>query len=125
MKSVTDYLEALSRREKILEESGKTMKGGEVWSYPVELEKGVGYFFKVNGDKHLTVTGVLSNGNGAPPLREARGSKFVLSFVPDYSGSYGLKLSLDSAPDGMAGGKVVVRLSKEYMPSRYVNSMFR
>ena len=125
MKNVSDYLEAWSRRERIVQKAEKIMKEGDVWSYPVGLEEGVDYSFKVSGCKNGEVTCTLTNGNGTSPLREAKGKEFVFSFVPEKSGTYGLTLSLDPTPRSPEQGKVVVTLSKEYMPTRYLDGMFR
>jgi hypothetical protein len=123
-KTVLDYLEALSRRKRIVEEVGKVMTAGDVWHYPVGLKEGVDYSFKVRGCKGAEVTCALTNGNGAGPVREAKGTEVTFSYAPRASGTYGLALSLNSTTKAMQQGKVIVTLSEEYMPKSYKSRMF-
>jgi hypothetical protein len=125
MKSVLDYLEAWSRRERIVQKEAKIMRAGEVWRYPVSLEKGVDYSFKARGCRNGEITCILTNGDDSLHLREVRGSSPAFTFVPEKSGAYGLTLSLDPAPDPAGRGKVVVTLAQEYMPARFISGMFR
>ncbi len=125
MKDIADYLEALSKRERVVQRVGRVMKEGDVWTYPVGLKEGVDYSFKVKGSRNAEIHCALSNGNGALPLREAKGKEFMFSFVPDKAGTYGLTLYRDSAQGSVGPEKVVVTLLKECLPSRCLSGMFR
>jgi hypothetical protein len=125
MKTVLDYLEALSKRERIVEKEERIMQAGEVWRYPVSLKKGVDYSFKARVCKNAEITCALTNGDESLRLREVKGTEPVFSFVPQSTGTYSVTLSLDSTRDSVKSGKVVLTLAQEYMPARFINGMFR
>jgi hypothetical protein len=125
MKTIMNYLEGLSKKEKIVQKAVKIIGKGETWTYPVNLDKGVDYSLKIKGCKNIDINCALTNGNGATPLWEAKGSRLNFSFVPEKTGTYGLTMSRDTAVNAENPEKVEVTLGMEYMPMRYIDGMFR
>jgi hypothetical protein len=125
MNSFISYLESLSKREKIVKKDTKVMNQGEQWTYPVRLEEGTNYTFKIKGRNNTDVSCSLNNGNSERPIHEAKGSKLTFSFVPEKTAEYKMTLS-SSMPAGATNhGKIVVVLAKEYLPKSILNAMYR
>jgi hypothetical protein len=125
MNSFISYLESLSTREIIVKKDARVMNKDEQWTYPVRLEEGTNYTFKIKGSKNSDLSCALTNGNGNQPIREVKGAKLTFSFVPDKTAEYKMTLS-SSMPAGVTNQrKIIVVLAKEYMPKSILNAMYR
>jgi hypothetical protein len=101
------------------------IKAGEVWNYPLKVEKGVDYHVRTKGGKNVkSMTCSLTHGCRSPNLHKETGPAPSFSFVPEADGVYWLHLTFDSTHDLAAPGAVGVTLLRERVPSRVVNAMF-
>lgn len=125
MSRITEYPESLLWRGKTMQHADAGIKAGEVWDYPLKLEKGVDYHVRAKGGKNVkSMTCSLTDNCRSLTLHEDTGPAPSFSFVPDTDGVYWLHLTLDSTHDPAAPGAVGVTLLRERIPSRVLNAIF-
>ena len=119
MNGIRQYLESLSWRGKTVQKAGTGMKAGQVWDYPLKLEKGVDYRIKTQTCKNVkSMTCFLTRGWESVILHQETGPAPSFSYTPQTDGVYRLHLALDSTHNLAAPGGVGVTLLRERVPSR-------
>jgi hypothetical protein len=123
MKRVLEYFESLSWGKRV-QKGVMGLNAGQVWSYPLKLEKGVDYLIKAKGCGNVkSMTCSLVDGYGSPTLHRESGRAPSFSFIPDKDGVYPLHVALDSTRNPVPGA-IEVTLFRERVRSRLINGAF-
>jgi hypothetical protein len=117
MASVLNYLEKMTKRERIVKRSIREMNGGEPWVFPIELKKGAGYSLSACARPGARLGCTLYKGRDETPLAEREGTSGVsLSMTPEVDGLY--RFVVAPQPSDSRPRKVTVTVRKLYIPSR-------
>ena len=110
------FLEGVSRKEKIIQKKVFSLDGRGTCSLSVELEKGIEYSVIANSKSRVRCS--VPNGDPAKPMAKDEGrKKAVLRIRPDQNGIYTIHVEKDP-DDDTEDSEVTIMVKKEYIPGR-------